>query len=126
MLLIVAVLGDKLKDFYETTVNLGLAALVEVHNKKELDMALEIDADIIGINNRNLKDFTVDLDTTRNLLQFIPKNKIVISESGLKTIGDIEYMKALGVNGVLIGETLIKNLNNEEFKEGLNNLLLCK
>ena len=61
-------------------------------------MALEIDADIIGINNRNLKDFTVDLDTTRNLLQFIPKNKIVISESGLKTIGDIEYMKALGVN----------------------------
>ena len=126
VLLIVAILGDKLKDFYETTVNLGLAALVEVHNKKELDMALEIDADIIGINNRNLKDFTVDLDTTRNLLQFIPKNKIVISESGLKIIGDIEYMKALGVNGVLIGETLIKNLNNQEFKEGLNNLLLCK
>ena len=61
---------------------------------------------------------------TRNLLQFIPKNKIIISESGLKTIEDIEYMKALGVNGVLIGETLIKNLNNEEFKEGLNNLLL--
>ena len=57
---------------------------------------------------------------------FIPKNKIIISESGLKTIEDIEYMKALGVNGVLIGETLIKNLNNEEFKEGLNNLLLCK
>ena len=126
VLLIVAVLGDKLKDFYETAMNLGLAALVEVHNKNELEMALEIDADIIGINNRNLKDFTVDLATTRNLLQFIPKNKIVISESGLKTIGDIEYMKALGVNGVLIGETLIKNLNNQEFKEGLNNLLLCK
>ena len=126
VLLIVAVLGDKLKDFYETAMNLGLAALVEVHNKNELEMALEIDADIIGINNRNLKDFTVDLDTTRNLLQFIPKNKIVISESGLKTIGDIEYMKVLGVNGVLIGETLIKNLNNQEFKEGLNNLLLCK
>ena len=126
VLLIVAVLGDKLKDFYETAMNLGLAALVEVHNKNELEMALEIDADIIGINNRNLKDFTVDLATTRNLLQFIPKNKIIISESGLKTIEDIEYMKALGVNGVLIGETLIKNLNNEEFKEGLNNLLLCK
>ena len=122
VLLIVSILGDKLNEFYQLSKELGLAALVEVHNKEELDLALDIDAEIIGINNRDLKTFKVDLNTTKELLKYIPKNKIVISESGIKTVNHIEYMKSLGVNGVLIGETLIRNLDNEKFIEELKSL----
>lgn len=122
VLLIVAILGDKLGEFYRLAKYLGLTALVEVHNKEELDIALKYDVEIIGINNRDLKTFNITLDTTKNLIKYIPDNKIVISESGVKNIGDLKYLKSLGVNGVLVGEAFMRNLDNNEFLNEVNNI----
>jgi indole-3-glycerol phosphate synthase len=106
ILLIAAVLTkDQLDTFMEIAASLGLACLVEVHNKEELAKVLQTKANIIGINNRNLKDFSVDLNTTLSLLKNIPEGKIIVGESGYFTKEDIPA----GVNAVLIGEGLTKN-----------------
>ena len=105
VLLIVSILGENLSEYYSLTKELGLAALVEVHNKEELDIALKTGCLIIGINNRDLKTFKVDLKNTEELIKYIPKEKIVISESGIKSINDMKYLDGLWVDGVLIGET---------------------
>ncbi len=123
VLLIVAVLKDKLKDFYDLCMELGIAPLVEVHNKEELDIALNAGVDIIGINNRDLKTFKVDLNTTKELIRYIPDHIKVISESGIQSVDDIKMLKELGVSGVLIGETLMRNLNNEEMLSELKDFL---
>lgn len=123
VLLIVAVLKDKLKDFYDLCMELGIAPLVEVHNKEELDIALDAGVDIIGINNRDLKTFKVDLNTTKELIKYIPGHIKVISESGIQSVDDIKMLKELGVSGVLIGETLMRNLNNEEMLNELKDFL---
>jgi indole-3-glycerol phosphate synthase len=81
--------------------------LVEVHNEGEVDSALNGGAKIIGINNRNLNTFKVDIDTTHRLRSLIPKDKIVVSESGISTRSDIEKLKKWGVNTVLVGEALV-------------------
>lgn len=112
ILLIAAILGNELKRFYELARNIGLSCLVEVHNREELEIALNVGCDIIGINNRNLKNFIVDLKTTEELIELIPKGITVVSESGIKTPGDIKHLRSLGVNGVLIGETFMKNLED--------------
>ena len=112
ILLITAILGDKVKDFYNLAKGLGLECLTEVHNEKELEIALSTGCDIIGINNRNLNDFTVNLKTTQNLLNDIPENITVVSESGIKKAEDIQYLSSLGVDAVLVGETFMRNLNN--------------
>lgn len=114
ILLIASVLQKNLKNFFELSKQLGLQCLVEVHNREELEIALEAQCDIIGINNRNLKDFSVDLKTTEELIRYIPKHSIVISESGIKTPEDIQYLNSIGVNGVLVGETFMKNIDNIE------------
>lgn len=113
ILLIVALLKDKLKEFYELGKELGLDILVEVHSKEELDLALKINPEIIGINNRNLKNFKVDLENTKELIKYIPKGILTISESGINSFEDIDYIKSLGVDGVLVGEFFMRRFINE-------------
>ncbi|MFH0947741.1 MAG: indole-3-glycerol phosphate synthase TrpC [Elusimicrobiota bacterium] len=110
ILLIAAILDiEKIKKFLKIANGLTLSAIVEVHNEDELKKVLETDAEIIGINNRNLSDLTVDLSTTYKLAPKIPKDKIVVSESGIKTKQDIKRMKDAGLNAVLIGEHFMKS-----------------
>ncbi|HHW02345.1 MAG TPA: indole-3-glycerol phosphate synthase TrpC [Thermoanaerobacterales bacterium] len=109
LLLIVAVLGEKTGYFYKKARSLGLDCLVEVHDEKELDAALDSGARIIGINNRNLKDFSVDLKTCERLIGRIPEGIIKIAESGIKTANDVRYLKSVGVDGILVGEALMKS-----------------
>lgn len=109
VLLIAGILSEQqLKKFINLTAKLGMSALVETHTKDEIHKALSCGAWIIGINNRNLKTFKTDLKTTGKLLKYIPKDKIVVSESGIKSRGDILYLKKIGVNAALIGETFMK------------------
>lgn len=120
ILLIVAII-DKilLSEFLKIAEEIGLDVIVEVHTEEELNIALEVGTKIIGINNRNLKTFEVDLKTTKNLIGLIPKGKFVISESGIKTDEDIIFLKNIGVDGVLIGETLMKSSDIGMTIEGL-------
>lgn len=109
VLLIAAILDEeKLKKFIKLLAKLGMSALVETHTKEEIYKALSCGAVIIGINNRDLKSFKTDLKTTGKLLKYIPKNKIVVSESGIKSRADFLYLKKLAVNAALIGETFMK------------------
>lgn len=107
ILLIVSVLGKKLEDFILLSKELGLSPLVEVHNEDELDLALAAGSEIIGINNRNLDTFVTDIETSRRLKAQIPKNKIVVAESGIKDRKDIESLMDAGIKAFLIGEALI-------------------
>lgn len=108
ILLIAGILGQETKRFYQLAASLGLACLVEVHDREELGYALECDAQIIGINNRNLRDFSVDLRTTAELVPQIPADVIKVSASGIKAPDDMTYLAASGVNAVLIGEALMR------------------
>ena len=105
---------DDLERLYAEVQALDLDAIVEVHDEDELDCALELDVDVIGINNRNLEDFTVDIQTTVDLLAAIPTGKTVVSESGIRTRQEIEELERVGVDAVLIGETLMRAPDPEE------------
>ena len=108
LLLIVAVLGPAdLKGLISLTHGLGMECLLEVHNEVELDVALGTEARVIGINNRDLKTFDVDLGTTERLRSRIPSDRTVVSESGIKTPADMQRLRACGVDAVLIGEALM-------------------
>jgi indole-3-glycerol phosphate synthase len=107
VLLIVRVLMEKLAQFIAAAENVGLAALVEVHTEKELDLALAADAEIIGINNRNLDTFVIDIDTSRKLRARIPVDRIVVAESGIMARADIEFLIQANIHAFLIGEALI-------------------
>jgi indole-3-glycerol phosphate synthase len=87
---------------------LELDALVEVHDEEELEAALELDADLIGINNRNLEDFSVDLQRTYDLLVDVPAGKTVVSESGILYRHQVEELEQVGVDAVLVGEALMR------------------
>ncbi|MCK4422788.1 MAG: indole-3-glycerol-phosphate synthase TrpC, partial [Candidatus Omnitrophica bacterium] len=88
---------------------LGMDVLVEVHTEEDLEKALKTEANIIGINNRNLTTFKVDIETTQRLISQIPKDKIKVSESGINTSDQVLFLKSLGVNAVLIGEAFMKS-----------------
>jgi indole-3-glycerol phosphate synthase len=108
ILLIAAILGPRqLQKLLELNCQLGLDCLVEVNNEKEVLRALRAGAKTIGINNRDLNTFTVDLDTTRRLRPLIPAGHIVVSESGIKNRDDMNKMREWGVNAVLVGEALV-------------------
>ncbi|MCL6557691.1 MAG: indole-3-glycerol phosphate synthase TrpC [Firmicutes bacterium] len=109
VLLIAAVLGKYMACFYKKAKSLGLDCLVEAHDECEVDAALEAGARIIGINNRNLKDFSVDIMTSERLIGRIPRDVIKISESGIKSADDVRYLKSVGVDGILVGEALMKS-----------------
>ena len=105
---------DDLERLYGEAQALDLDAIVEVHDEDELDCALDLDVDVIGINNRNLEDFTVDIQVTVDLLAAIPTGKTVVSESGIRTRQEIEELERVGVDAVLIGETLMRAPDPEE------------
>jgi indole-3-glycerol phosphate synthase len=108
ILLIVAILTpDKLKKLLKLSYSLGMACLVEVHNEAELNIALQTDAHIMGINNRDLTTMTTDINTTVRLRQRIPPGRLIVSESGIKDRRDMERMERTGVNAVLVGEILM-------------------
>ena len=88
--------------------SLGLSALVEAHDEVEAIMAVEADAQIIGVNNRDLRTFKVDLRTCERLRPLIPPDRVFVAESGIRSAEDIAYLRGLGVDAVLIGETLMR------------------
>jgi len=109
ILLIVAILTDaQLKELYQTACNLDLDCLVEVHDTEELKRALALNCDIIGINNRDLNSFEVDLKTCEKLIPKIPKGKVIVAESGIQTREDVQRLRTLGAHAVLIGETFMR------------------
>ncbi len=109
ILLICAILTvEKLRRFMKIAKSLNLDCLVETHNKEEVLMALEVEAEIIGINNRNLNNFYVTIETTLNLLELIPQGKIVVSESGFNTMDDVEKIRGHRVDAILVGESFMR------------------
>ncbi len=108
LLLIVAILNqEQLEELISLSHSLGLRCLVEVHNEDEVERALLSQAKIIGINNRDLDTFTIDINTTHRLRPLIPRQLIVVSESGISSRSDVEKLKGWGVNVVLVGEALV-------------------
>lgn len=109
VLLICSILdGDTIARYIKICDSLGLSALVEAHDEYEIGVALRAGARIIGVNNRNLKDFTVDVHNSERLRRLIPDDVLFIAESGIKTADDIDVLREANVNGVLIGETLMR------------------
>ncbi|MCR5627884.1 MAG: indole-3-glycerol phosphate synthase TrpC [Lachnospiraceae bacterium] len=120
VLLIVAILSkQQLKDYMALCDSLGLSALVEAHDESEVKLAIKAGARIIGVNNRNLKDFTVDTDNSKRLRELIPENVIFVSESGVKDNDDIRKLREIGADAVLVGEALMRE---KDKKKKLNEL----
>jgi indole-3-glycerol phosphate synthase len=108
LLLIAAILGEnQLREYREIAASLGLVSLVEVHDRTELETALGSGAEIIGINNRDLKSFTTDIGTSLALAPLVPADRIVVSESGIRSRAEIEILMKAGVRTFLIGEALV-------------------
>lgn len=109
VLLICSILSEeKLHEYIELCDELGLSALVEAHNEAEVSVALKTGARIIGVNNRNLKDFSVDTDNSIKLRGLIPENVLFVSESGVSSAEDVAKLREIGADAVLIGETLMR------------------
>jgi len=120
VLLIVRILDDPaLRSLLAEATGLGMAVLVEVHDELELERALRIGAGIIGINNRDLATFTTDLHTTVRLLEAVPDDVVVVSESGVRTRADVEWLGGAGVDAILVGETLLRAEDPEEAARSL-------
>jgi indole-3-glycerol phosphate synthase len=99
---------EELNRYYSLAKTLGMDVLMEVHNVEEVEKVLSTPASIIGINNRDLNDFNVDVSVTQHLIRLIPENKVIVSESGIETYEQVMFLKSLGVNAVLIGETFMR------------------
>ncbi|MBP5598359.1 MAG: indole-3-glycerol-phosphate synthase, partial [Pseudobutyrivibrio sp.] len=109
VLLICSILSEEqIREYIRICDTLGISALVEAHDEAEIQMAAHAGARVIGVNNRNLKDFSVDTSNSRRLRQLIPDEVVFVSESGIKDARDIELLNEAKVDGVLIGETLMK------------------
>ena len=109
VLLICSILSEQqLSEYLELAHSLGLSALVEAHNETEIETAVKIGAKIIGVNNRDLKTFNVDVNNAAHLRSLVPPDRIFVSESGVKTAEDVENIRKYGANAVLIGETLMR------------------
>ena len=120
VLLICSLLSDmELSEYLGLARELSLAALVETHDEQEVEMALRSGAKIIGVNNRNLKDFTVDIQNSIRLRGLVPKDRLFVSESGMKTRDDIARLEEGGVNAVLIGETLMRSPDKKRMLDEL-------
>ncbi len=109
VLLICSILGkSEIREYIQICDDLGLSALVETHDEREVQMALDAGARVIGVNNRNLKDFSVNTDNSRRLRELIPSEVLFVSESGVQTAEDVAALRKIGVDAVLIGETLMR------------------
>lgn len=115
VLLICSIIStEKIREYINICDTLGISALVEAHNEAEIKSAVEAGARIIGVNNRNLKDFTVDTENSRRMRELVPKDILFVSESGVKTTRDIQVLQEIGVDAVLIGETLMRATDKKE------------
>ena len=115
VLLICAILSEEIiKEYIKICDALGLSAIVETHDENEIKMAIGIGARIIGVNNRNLKDFSVDTNNSKKLRDLVPKDIIFVSESGVKTAEDVKAIYEMGANAVLVGETMMKAKDKKE------------
>ena len=119
VLLICALLSkQELEEYIDICDALGMSALVEAHDEKEIETAVRAGARVIGVNNRNLRDFSVDTSNAARLRALVPPGVLFVSESGVKTRSDIEKIEKSGANAVLIGETLMKSANiGEKLRE---------
>ena len=114
VLLICAILSEsQLSEYIELSAHLGLSALVEAHDEKEVETALKCGAKIIGVNNRDLRDFSVDTGNSRRLREAVPRDIVFVSESGIKSAEDTAALESAGVDAVLIGETLMRSQNKK-------------
>jgi len=122
--LLIAVILDHgtLKEFLKLSKSLGMDSLVEIHTEEELKKALGSGADIIGINNRNLDTFEIDLETSKKLYPKVPAGKITIAESGIKTSKDIKELNEIGINSFLIGNSLMISRNIVETLKSLRSV----
>jgi indole-3-glycerol phosphate synthase len=124
ILLICALLDTRtIRDYLAICDELGLSAIVEAHDEREVESALAARARIIGVNNRNLKDFTVDLRNSIRLRKLAPENILFIAESGIKQASHIEMLRQANVNGVLIGETLMRSRDKKAMLAELRGVL---
>jgi indole-3-glycerol phosphate synthase len=115
VLLIAAILDDEtMKRFYDLAYRLGMDVLLEVHDEEEMKRALDMKAKIIGVNNRNLKDFTISLETTKRLSKLVDSEVVFVSESGVTTEEDITFLKNCNVNALLIGRAFMEAENPKE------------
>lgn len=115
VLLICSILDkNQITDYIKICDTLGISALVETHNESEIKTALNSGARIIGVNNRNLKDFTVDTDNSRRMRELVPQNVLFVSESGVKSADDVALLREIGADAVLIGETLMRAEDKEK------------
>lgn len=122
VLLIVAILSEEqLRAYMTIAARIGLEVLVEVHTKNELQRALLVEPRIIGINNRNLETFETDLQVTRDLRQLIPKGILVVSESGIQTVEDVQRLKEAHIDGVLVGESFMRADDIKQHAEAIRN-----
>ena len=104
-------------DFYQLARELELDVLVETHDEYEIERALKIEPRIIGVNNRNLKDFSISLENTKRLKKYIPNDKVYIAESGIMGDGDVEFLAQAGVDGFLIGRAFMESENPRELAD---------
>ena len=124
VLLICSILTrDELKLYRNICDELGLSALVEAHDRAEVEMALDAGARIIGVNNRDLKDFSVDSSNCLRLRADIPEDVIFVAESGVKTAEDIKVLYDNNVDAVLIGESMMRSPDKKAFMQELNSLI---
>ena len=121
MLLIAAALSDsQLRRLYALIAELGMAALVEVHDEAEMERARKLNAKLIGINNRDLKTFDVDLGTTARLSRMVDADVALVAESGIRSPADVKRMGELGAHAVLVGESLVKAKDRAQLVRALS------
>ena len=108
LLIVAALTDDQLHDLHTLTTDLGMAALVEVHNEDETERALKLGASLIGINNRDLQTFSTDLTVTQRLAKRIPLDKLIVSESGIHKRADVQLLQMAGAHALLVGESLLR------------------
>lgn len=124
ILLIAAILStEQMREYRQIAESLKMDVLAESHNEEELISVINAGCTVFGINNRNLKDFTVTLDTTKRLAEMIPKDGILVSESGISTAEDMKFLADCGADAVLIGETLMRSGSVENAVSELRRLL---
>ena len=122
ILLICAILDDgQLRAWHQLAAELGLSVLTEAHTEEEIDRALRAGAKILGVNNRNLKNFTVDVEQSRRLRGMVPEDVIFVSESGIKNHADVQALMENGTDAVLIGETLMRAADKKTMLDELRN-----
>ena len=121
LLLIISGICPNIEEYLNISRNLGLDAVVECHTLEDIESVVDYNPEIIGINNRNLDDFTINLKTTKELKKYVPN--YLISESGVKTIEDAKKLKEYGADGILIGTSILQNNTEKEIEKFIENLI---